>query len=94
MKNLIILFLVLCSYAAVQAQITSYNNAAQNTFYGIGGYSFSQFTFPDGVQATPYVISGPSPQNDFSSVITARPVAVQSVIRLGLSLPSIPIPIF
>jgi hypothetical protein len=69
MKNLTILFLVLCSYA-VQAQITSYNNAAQNTFYGIGGYSFSQFTFPDGVQATPYVISGPSPQNDFSYVIT------------------------
>jgi hypothetical protein len=68
MKNLTILFLALCSYTA-QAQITGYNNAAQNTFYGIGGYSFSQFSFPDGVQPSPYVVSGP--QNDFSYAISA-----------------------
>jgi Concanavalin A-like lectin/glucanases superfamily len=69
MKNLI-LFLALCSYTA-QAQITSYNNAARNTFYGIGGYSFSQTSFPNGVQANPYVVSGPSPQNDFSFAVLA-----------------------
>jgi len=69
MKNLI-LFLALCSYTA-QAQITAYNNAARNTFYGIGGYSFSQTSFPNGVQANPYVVSGPSPQNDFSFAVSA-----------------------
>jgi hypothetical protein len=49
----------------------TYNAAAQNTFYGIGGYSFSQSLFPNGVQANPYVISGPSPQNDFSYAASA-----------------------
>jgi hypothetical protein len=72
MKTFIVLFLALCSYTA-QAQITTYNNAAQNNFYGIGGYSFTKEIFiPDGVQPTPYVVSGPSPQNDFSYAITAN----------------------
>jgi hypothetical protein len=69
MKNLTILFLVLCSYA-VQAQITSYNNAAQNTFYGIGGYSHTDGYIPNGSQSSPFVWSGPSPQNDFTYVAT------------------------
>jgi hypothetical protein len=70
MKNFTIIFLALCSYTA-QAQITPYNNSLQNAFYGIGGYSFSQTSFPDGVQANPYVVSGPSPQNDFSFAASA-----------------------
>ncbi len=70
MKNLIIFFLTLYSYAA-QAQIVAFNNAARNTYYGIGGYSFSKTSFPNGVQANPYVVSGPSPQNDFSYAVSA-----------------------
>jgi Concanavalin A-like lectin/glucanases superfamily len=70
MKNLIIFFLTLCSYTA-QAQITAFNNAAPNTYYGIGGYSFSQTTIPNGIQTNPYVVSGPSPQNDFSYAVSA-----------------------
>ncbi len=64
----------------IRGQITIgmeiFNNAAQNNFYGIGGYSYSQFTFPTGLQPTPYVVSGPSPQNDFSYVITASSGAI------------------
>jgi hypothetical protein len=76
MKNFTIIFLplllALYSYKA-QAQIVTYNNAAQNNFYGIGGYSFTKEIFiPDGVQPTPYVVSGPSPQNDFSYTITTN----------------------
>ena len=48
-----------------------FNNAARNDFYGIGGYSYTQTTFPDGVQVNPYVVSGPSPQNDFSFAVSA-----------------------
>ena len=48
-----------------------FNNAAQNNFYGLGGYSYSQTTFPNGVQANPYIVSGPSPQNDFSYAVSA-----------------------
>jgi hypothetical protein len=51
--------------------VDTYNNAARNDFYGIGGYSFTQQFFPDGVQPTPYVVSGPSPQNDFSFAASA-----------------------
>jgi hypothetical protein len=54
-----------------------FNNAAQNAFYGIGGYSFTKEIFtPDGVQPTPYVVSGPSPQNDFSYTVTANGGAI------------------
>lgn len=56
--------------------IDIFNNAAQNNFYGIGGYSYSQFIFPDGLQNTPYVVSGPSPQNDFSYAISANVGAI------------------
>jgi CHRD domain len=57
--------------------IEVYNNAAQNAFYGIGGYSFTKEIFtPDSVQPTPYVLSGPSPQNDFSYAITANGGAI------------------
>jgi Concanavalin A-like lectin/glucanases superfamily/Right handed beta helix region len=71
MKNLILfLLLALCSFTA-QAQITTYNNAAQNTFYGIGGYSFSQGFFQGGVRPNPDVVSGPSPQNDFSYTVSS-----------------------
>ena len=48
-----------------------FNNAARNDFYGIGGYSYTQTTFPNGVQANPYIVSGPSPQNDFSFAVSA-----------------------
>lgn len=75
MKTFTIFFLTLCSFTA-QAQIVAFNNAAQNTFYGIGGYSFTQELFPTGLQPTPYVVSGPSPQNDFSYVITTNGGAI------------------
>jgi hypothetical protein len=71
MKKLILLFTLLGLSFCLQAQIVAYNNATQNTFYGIGGYSYTQTTFPNGVQANPYVISGPSPQNDFSFTASA-----------------------
>ena len=60
-----LLLLKLCSLVA-QDQRRAFNNGEANNFYGIGGYSFSQQTFPNGVQADPYIVSGPSPQNDFS----------------------------
>lgn len=53
-----------------------FDNAAENAFYGIGGHSFSQYTFPAGLQPTPYVHSGPSPQNDFTYVITTNGGAI------------------
>jgi hypothetical protein len=65
------------SFAKIRGQLAAtlvvdtYNNAARNDFYGIGGYSFTQQFFPDGVQPTPYVVSGPSPQNDFSFAASA-----------------------
>jgi hypothetical protein len=70
MKKFTILLLALCSFTA-QAQITTYNNAAQNTFYGIGGYSYTKKNFPNGVQASPYVVTSPAPQNDFSFAVSA-----------------------
>lgn len=69
MKNLSILLLALWSYTA-QAQIVAYNNAAKTTFYGIGGYSFTEGYIPNGNHPSPYVRSGPSPQNDFMYVAT------------------------
>jgi hypothetical protein len=69
MKKLTILFFALCSYTA-QAQITTYNEATKNTFYGIGGYSHTDGFIPNGGQASPLVRSGPSPQNDFMYVAT------------------------
>jgi Concanavalin A-like lectin/glucanases superfamily/Right handed beta helix region len=51
--------------------VSSYNFAARNTFYGIGGYSYTQQAFPNGVQANPYLVSGPLPQNDFSYAVSA-----------------------
>ncbi len=65
------------SSVKIRGQLTSvliidtFNNAAQNNFYGIGGYSYTQTTFPNGVQANPYIVSGPSPQNDFSYGVSA-----------------------
>lgn len=47
-----------------------FNNAARNDFYSIGGYSFTEGYIPNGIQASPYVRSGPSPQNDFMYVAT------------------------
>jgi hypothetical protein len=70
MKKTTLFLLTLCSLAA-QAQIQAFNNAARNDFYGIGGYSFTKQTFPDGVQVNPYVVSGPLPQNDFSFAASA-----------------------
>jgi Concanavalin A-like lectin/glucanases superfamily len=70
MKSLTILFLTLCSFTT-QAQIVSFNNAARNTFYGIGGYSYTQNTLINGVQTNPFVLMGPSPQNDFSYAASA-----------------------
>jgi hypothetical protein len=59
---------------SVSGQITIgmeiFNNAARNDFYGIGGYSFTEGYIPDGSQSSPYVRSGPSPQNDFMYVAT------------------------
>ncbi len=69
-KILPILFFFALSFFA-KAQITSYSNAAKNTFYGIGGYSFSQGLFQGGVRPNPDVVSGPSPQNDFSYTVSA-----------------------
>lgn len=74
-KPFLFLLFALWSYT-LQAQIVAFNNAQANNFYGIGGYSYSQFTFPTGLQPTPYVVSGPSPQNDFSYVITASSGAI------------------
>jgi Concanavalin A-like lectin/glucanases superfamily len=70
MKSLSTLFLVLCFFTT-QAQIVSFNNAARNTFYGIGGYSYTQNTLTNGVQTNPFVLMGPSPQNDFSYAASA-----------------------
>lgn len=71
MKKSILLFTLLGLSFCLQAQIVASNNTTQNTFYRIGGYSYTQTTFPNGVQANPYVISGPSPQNDFSFTASA-----------------------
>jgi hypothetical protein len=72
MKNLIILIILVCS-CATNAQIVQYVNISGNeqNFYKIGGYSFTDHSFPSGIQATPYVRTGPSPQNDFMYVATA-----------------------
>lgn len=70
MKISFLFLFISCSWA-VQAQIQAFNFAQRNTFYGIGGYSFTQQTFLNGVQANPYVVSGPSPQNDFTYVVSA-----------------------
>ncbi len=48
-----------------------FNETTKNNFYGIGSYSYSQQFFPNGVQPNPYVVSGPSPQNDFSFAASA-----------------------
>jgi hypothetical protein len=70
MKNHNIFFLIFCSFAA-QAQITQYTDLTKQSFYGIGGYSYTEQNFPAGVQATPYIRMGPSPQNDFMYAATA-----------------------
>ena len=72
MKKLIITLSLICSYAA-KAQIAQYVNINGNeqNFYKLGGYSYTEQIFPSGVQATPYVRMGPSPQNDFMYVATA-----------------------
>ncbi len=71
MKKLTILFLLLAisSYTA-QAQIATFNNAAQNDFYGIGGYAHTDGYIPNGRHTSPYVWTGPSPQNDFTYIAT------------------------
>ncbi|HLO44710.1 MAG TPA: LamG-like jellyroll fold domain-containing protein [Leadbetterella sp.] len=69
--KLLLFFAFSLSIFKTNAQITPYNNAARNTFFGIGGYSYTQTTFPNGIQAIPYVVSGPSPQNDFSYAVSA-----------------------
>jgi hypothetical protein len=59
---------------SVSGQITIgmeiFNHAARNDFYGIGGYSHTDDYIPDGRQSSPYVWSGPSPQNDFMYAAT------------------------
>ena len=58
----------------IRGQITIgmeiFNNAVRNDFYGIGGYSHTDGYIPDFGQKSPYVRSGPSPQNDFTYVAT------------------------
>ncbi|MES2794655.1 MAG: LamG-like jellyroll fold domain-containing protein [Bacteroidota bacterium] len=71
MKKILLFSLFFTSFL-VKAQIASYNDAAQNTFNGIGGYSFSQVFFTGGVQGNPYEVSGPSPQNDFNFTASAE----------------------
>jgi Concanavalin A-like lectin/glucanases superfamily/Right handed beta helix region len=71
MKKTLLFSLFFTSFL-VKAQIASYNDAAQNTFNGIGGYSFSQVFFTGGVQGNPYKVSGPSPQNDFNFTASAE----------------------
>jgi hypothetical protein len=71
MKKLTTLFLLIAYSYTAQAQITTYNAATQNTFYGIGGYAFTQANFPNGVQSNPYVVTGPSPQNSFTYTASA-----------------------
>jgi parallel beta-helix repeat protein len=66
MKKLTTFFLLIAYSCTVKAQITIYNSATMNDFYGIGGYAFTQENFPNGVQSNPYVVIGPSPQNSFT----------------------------
>jgi hypothetical protein len=77
MKKLILLFII-CSVAA-QAQITAYSNATADNFGAIGGYAFTKLDFyPNVAKPNPYVLSGPSPQNDFTLVATS-PQGLKSV---------------
>ncbi|AXE20391.1 hypothetical protein DR864_22920 [Runella rosea] len=70
MKISFLFLFISCSWA-VQAQIQAFNFAQRNTFYGIGGYAFTQQGFSNGVQANPYLVLGPSPQNVFSYAVSA-----------------------
>ncbi len=71
MKKSILLFALLVLSFCSQAQITQYIDFNKQDFYGLGGYTYTEQNFPAGVQATPYVRTGPSPQNDFQYVATA-----------------------
>ncbi len=92
MKKLILLFII-CSVAA-QAQITAYSNATAtaDNFGAIGGYAFTKLDFyPNVAKPNPYVLSGPSLQNDFTLVATS-PQGLQSVNgRLTSTLTNQPI---
>jgi Concanavalin A-like lectin/glucanases superfamily/CHRD domain len=54
----------------VNQAVEIFNNNNQNDFYGIGGYSHTDGFIPNGVRSSPYVWTGPSPQNDFTYVAT------------------------
>jgi Concanavalin A-like lectin/glucanases superfamily/Right handed beta helix region len=71
MKKSILLFALLVLSFCSQAQITQYIDFNKQDFYGLGGYTYTEQNFPAGVQAMPYVRTGPSPQNDFQYVATA-----------------------
>jgi hypothetical protein len=42
-----------------------FDSNTMSVFYGIGGFSYTEGTFPSGFQASPYLRAGPLPYNDF-----------------------------
>jgi hypothetical protein len=54
----------------VNQSIEIFNEVTKNAFYGIGGYSHTDGYIPDYGQKSPFVRSGPSPQNDFTYIAT------------------------
>ncbi len=66
----------------IATELVVFTAATQNDFKGIGGYSFTQETFPAGVQTNPYIITGPLPQNDFTFVASA----VGGITNVGSSI--------
>ena len=68
-----------------------FNFAARHAFYGLGGYAFTQNAFPNGVQADPYIVSGPSPLNDFSYTVSATGGIKNSPFAISTNLSNTPI---
>ncbi|MGL4631413.1 MAG: LamG-like jellyroll fold domain-containing protein [Leadbetterella sp.] len=70
MKKIFLFLLIICTFAA-QAQINDYNDLNIDVYNTIGGYSYTANLLPAGFRTSPFVVSGPSPQNDFTMVATA-----------------------
>lgn len=69
-KRLLFLLLTATHFTPAFAQLITFTNAQKANFLALGGYAYTETEFPGGLQAKPYIRSGPSPENTFSFTAT------------------------